>query len=54
MVEEEDVFGYKTGSSFFYAKCFEKRTDKIEKITTERDVKVFFFFCDGCGNKICK
>jgi hypothetical protein len=54
MAEKEDILGYKTGSGFFCAKCFEKRTDKIEKIITERDLKVFFFFCDDCGNKISK
>ena len=54
MAEKEDILGYKTGSGFFCAKCFEKRTDKIEKIITELDLKVFFFFCDDCGNKICK
>ena len=54
MVEKENVLGYKTGSGFFCAECFEKRTDKIEKIITERDLKVFFFFCDDCGNKIRK
>jgi hypothetical protein len=54
MVEKENVHGYKTGSGFFCAKCFDKRTDKIEKIITERDLKVFFFFCDDCGDKIRK
>jgi len=54
MAEKEDVLGYKTGNGFFCARCFEKRTDKIEKIITERDLKVFFFFCDDCGDKICK
>jgi len=54
MADKEDVLGYKTGNGFFCAKCFEKRTDKIEKIITEGDLKVFFFFCDDYGDKICK
>ena len=54
MAEKRNVLGYKTGSGYFCAKCFEKRTDKIEKTITERDLKVFFFFCDDCGNKISK
>jgi hypothetical protein len=54
MAEKERALGYKTGSGFFCAKCFEKRTDRIEKIITEHDLKVFFFFCDDCGDKICK
>jgi hypothetical protein len=54
MAEKENILGYKTGSGFFCAKCFEKRNDKIEKIITELDLKVFFFFCDDCGDKICK
>ncbi len=52
--EKEDILGYKTGSGFFCVNCFEDRTDKIEKIITGRDLKVFFFFCDDCGEKICK
>jgi len=54
VAEKEDILGYKTGSGFFCVKCFEKRTDKIEKTITEGDLKVFFFFCDDCGNKIAK
>ena len=54
MAEKENIVGYKTGSGFFCPKCFEKRTDKIEKIIVVSDLKVFFFFCDDCGNKICK
>ena len=53
VTEKEDSLGYQTGSGFFCAKCFENRTDKIKKIITGRDLKVFFFFCDDCGNKIC-
>jgi hypothetical protein len=51
---EEEILGYKTGGGFFCANCFRERTDKIEKTITERDLKVFFFFCDDCGDKICK
>jgi hypothetical protein len=54
MAEKENILGYKTGNGFFCARCFEKRTDKIEKTITESDLKVFFFFCDDCGDKICK
>ena len=54
VTEKEEILGYKTGGGFFCANCFQKRTDKVEKTITERDLKVFFFFCDDCGDKICK
>jgi hypothetical protein len=54
VTEKEEILGYKTGAGFFCANCFQERTDKVEKTITDRDLKVFFFFCDDCGDKICK
>jgi hypothetical protein len=53
LIKGRNIVGYKTESGYFCSNCFESRRERVEQVITKDDLKIFYFICDQCGNKIC-